>query len=32
MTTFLEIAENSKLEFDSLTCPAEGFLMMENSP
>ncbi|MDT0690943.1 OsmC family protein [Salegentibacter sp. F188] len=26
MTTFLAIAENSKLEFESLTCPAEGVL------
>lgn len=26
MTTFLAIAENSKLEFKSLTCPAEGVL------
>lgn len=26
MTTFLAIAENSKLEFTSLTCPAEGIL------
>ncbi len=26
MTTFLAIAENSKLEFTNLTCPAEGIL------
>ena len=26
MTTFLAIAENSNLEFTSLTCPAEGVL------
>ncbi len=26
MTTFLAIAENSNLEFTSLTCPAEGIL------
>ena len=26
MTTFLAIAENSSLEFTSLTCPAEGIL------
>src|SRR5690606_40910366 len=26
MTTFLAIAENSNLEFESLTCPAEGVL------
>ena len=26
MTTFLAIAENSKLEFNSLSCPAEGVL------
>lgn len=26
MTTFLAIAENFKLEFTSLTCPAEGVL------
>lgn len=26
MTTFLAIAENSHLEFESLTCPAEGAL------
>lgn len=26
MTTFLAIAENSNLEFERLTCPAEGIL------
>lgn len=26
MTTFLAIAENSNLEFEGLTCPAEGVL------
>lgn len=29
MTTFLAIAENSKLEFKSLTCPAKGKLSKE---
>ena len=30
MTTFLAIAENSNLEFESLTCPAEGVLDKED--
>ena len=30
MTTFLAIAENSKLEFKSLTCPAKGKLAKQD--